>query len=267
MKKYIGAGLLVFAFTFMALFLALDNKEETYAVLIDTPNCPGDSANYSVTTLQIGFTELWQVIVKNPQMSESCCKNTMGWNNYYTEVDSDVINGICSTSITATNKKLYYHSISSKYCAKGFQYNSTTKTCENKNIVKLKYECGSIDCTSTPVQVIAPKESNGTEIYISEIVPSARNSNYIFRYWTNKNKTRKYSSNCNGLSNCSEKIRISKNNALYGVWRKVELANEEEFASGSSNIIIKSLIITLAVIVASCLGYSYYCLGKLKKQK
>lgn len=85
--------------------------------------CPPTS-NIQVTIGQLASTGALQVAVDS-SMSESCCKNTLGWSNYYAESGGTV----CSTNITQSGSTYYYSAPSSVYCATGYTYNSSSKRC------------------------------------------------------------------------------------------------------------------------------------------
>ena len=251
MKRYILGGVFIFIFTFIALFIALDDKGETYAYVI--ANCPS-SEDIHINVGQTVVSGIWQVSVDSG-MSEECCKNTLGWDNFYEEENNGYYSNLCSVNLKKSDNIYYYNSPNAGYCADSFTYNSNKMRCESK-IVSLKYNCGSIDCTKLPIKENAPKFSNGTNISISEDEPKA--SGYIFRYWTNSSKTKKYKHDCTGLSNCKTSIKITKNNNLYAVWRKVELAHEEEIINNSNNILVKTMVIVISLFITACIVYLFY---------
>ena len=96
---------------------------------------------------------------------------------------------------------------------------SLAEAAPSQTTISLTYKCGDNSCSNLPSTVTVPKPSSGTiPINISSVVPTSSN-NAVFLYWTNSSGTKKYKSNCSGLSNCSTKISISVNNTLYAVWK------------------------------------------------
>ncbi len=143
--------------------------------------------------------------------------------------------------------------------------NNSSST-SSSDIIKLKYTCGTHNCTGLPATVTVPKPSSGTtRINISSVEPRATNSSYIFLYWTNSSESKKYKYDCTGLSNCKETISITKTNTLHAVWKRLDVAEDEEIAT--NNTLVKAMIIVISMVVGACLGYLAFIMVKSKPKE
>ncbi len=130
-RKYIITGLLVFIFSAIVIYLALDNGKKTYAV---DANCP--PSNILEATIVKGTGPLLDSVVVTSTMSEDCCKNTLGWTTWEVDIElgEDTLSK-CKKRVFQSGTQFYYDAPSETFCVtdEGYNYNSSNHRCE-KNI-------------------------------------------------------------------------------------------------------------------------------------